>query len=88
MNADRLRRDLALASRRLLSTPAFTVFSILTLGLGIAATTAVLSIVRAVAAPPSGVRDPQGIANIYHAPSGGLPFRNMSYGDSTSTATS
>jgi predicted permease len=81
MNADSLRRDLALASRRLLSTPAFTVFSILTLGLGIAATTAVLSIVRAVAAPPSGVRDPQGIANIYHAPSGGLPFRNMSYGD-------
>lgn len=81
MNADGLRRDLALAWRRLIATPAFTIFSVATLAVGIAATTAVLSIVRAVTAPPSGVRDPQNIVNINHAPGGGFPFLTMSFGD-------
>ena len=47
--------DLKFALRRLRSTPIFTTFAIVTLALGIGATTAIYSMVRLVLAPPPGV---------------------------------
>ena len=59
-------RDLATAWRRLRATPAFSVFSVLTLALGIAGVTVAYSVLRAVAAPPSGVPDVHELLAISH----------------------
>jgi predicted permease len=74
-------RDLTFAWRRLRGAPVFTVFAIVTLALGIGATTAIWSIVRVVMGPPSGVREPERLINVYHWPSGGLPIVSMSWPD-------
>jgi hypothetical protein len=73
--------DLVLAWRRLSGAPAFTIFAVTTLALGIGVTTAIWSVVRLVVAPPSGVRSPETILNINHAPRGGLPIVRMSWAD-------
>ncbi len=62
--------DIRFAVRRLGRSPAFTLFAVVTLALGIGATTTVFAIVRSVTAPPSGVHEPEQIVNVYHAPIG------------------
>ena len=73
--------DLVIAWRRVTGAPVSTLFAIVTLALGIGATTAMWSIVRLVTAPPSGVRHPETILHINNAPGGGLPFVSMSWPD-------
>src|SRR3954464_11986746 len=74
-------KDIVIAWRRLSGAPAFTIFAVTTLALGIGATTAIWSVVRLVMAPPSGVRNPETILDINHAPRGGLPLIRLSWPD-------
>jgi predicted permease len=76
-----LVRDLAHAARRLRATPAFTLFAIVSLALGLGAATAVASIVRAVFSLPPGVGDRGGIVNVYNeSPYGsGTAFGRVSF---------
>src|SRR3954471_10048927 len=74
-------KDIVIAWRRLSGAPAFTIFAVTTVALGIGATTAIWSVVRLVMAPPSGVRSPETILDINHAPRGGLPLIRMSWPD-------
>ena len=53
--------------RRLRAAPSFTLFSILTLALGIGATTAVYSVVYAAVLRPPDIPDVGRVANLYHA---------------------
>jgi len=76
-----LGRDFRSAWRRLLATPAFTLFSILTLALGIGATTAIYSAVHAFIGPPPGVADVDSLVNITHTEGGSVPMFALSYGD-------
>ena len=69
------------AWRRLRATPLFTIFAVVTLALGIGATTAIYSIVHAVLGPPPGVADPGRLVNVTHAESGSVPMIALSYGD-------
>jgi predicted permease len=55
---DAIRLDLRHAARRLVRAPAFTIVSVLTLGLGIGANTAIFSLVDQVLLRPLPVRDP------------------------------
>ena len=73
--------DLRFALRRLLRSPGFTLFGVLTLALGIGATTAVYAVVRSVVAPPSGVRDVEEIVNVYHSNPGRLGAAGFSWPD-------
>jgi len=50
--------DLRLAARRLLATPLFTVFAVLSLAIGVAVTTAVYSIVESIFLRDAGAHDP------------------------------
>src|SRR4051812_11753767 len=75
------RQDLRFAWRRLSGALGFTIFAVTTLAVGIGATTAIWSIVRLVMAPPSGVRSPEAILDINHAPRGGFPLISMSWPD-------
>jgi putative ABC transport system permease protein len=50
--------DLRLAARRLLATPLFTVFAVLSLAIGVAVTTAVYSVVDSIFLRNAGARDP------------------------------
>ena len=56
--------------RRLARTPGFTVVSILTLGLGIAGTTAAFSVVNAVLLRPLPYRDPERLVQLWHTAPG------------------
>src|SRR5687767_5729624 len=51
--------DLRLAARRLLATPLFTVFAVLSLAIGVAVTTAVYSVVDSIFLRDAGARDPE-----------------------------
>ncbi len=55
---DSLAQDLRVASRRLLSSPAFSLTAILTLALGIGATTAIFSLIEGILLRPLPFRDP------------------------------
>src|SRR5215204_1774556 len=60
--------------RRLARAPGFTVVSILTLGLGIAGTTAAFSVVNAVLLRPLPYREPERLVQLWHtAPGLGIP---------------
>ncbi|HUQ84277.1 MAG TPA: ABC transporter permease, partial [Gemmatimonadaceae bacterium] len=60
--------------RRLARTPGFTIVSILTLGLGIAGTTAAFSVVNAVLLKPLPYRDAEQLVQLWHtAPGLGVP---------------
>ena len=59
--------DVIHAWRRLRAAPSFTLFSVLTLALGIGATTAVYSVVYAAVLRPPDIRDIDRVANVYHA---------------------
>jgi putative ABC transport system permease protein len=50
--------DLRLAARRLLATPLFTLFAVLSLAIGVAVTTAVYSVVESIFLRDAGARDP------------------------------
>src|SRR5687767_103530 len=55
-------RDVSLAVRRLLATPLFTVFAVLSLAVGVGVTTAMYSVVEAIFLKEPGVRDPERLA--------------------------
>jgi putative ABC transport system permease protein len=59
--------DVIHAWRRLRSAPTFALFSVLTLALGIGATTAIYSVVYAAVLRPPDIRDIDRVANLYHA---------------------
>jgi predicted permease len=56
--------------RRLARTPGFTAVSILTLGLGIAGTTAAFSVINAVLLRPLPYRDPERLVQLWHTAPG------------------
>lgn len=51
--------DLRLAARRLLATPLFTLFAVLSLAVGVAVTTASYSVVDSIFLKDLGIRDPE-----------------------------
>ena len=59
--------DLRHAVRMLAKAPAFTIVTILTLGLGIGANTATFSLVNAALLRPLGYHDPDRLALVYEA---------------------
>ncbi len=54
--------------RRLRATPAFTVFAMVTLALGIGVTTGIYSAVRAVMSPPDGIEAPETLVTVSRLP--------------------
>jgi len=71
---DEFRQDLRYSLRALRLSPGFTAAAVLTLTLGIGATTAIFSAVRAVLLDPLPFRDEDRIVRIYHAnPTNNIP---------------
>lgn len=62
-----LKGDIILSIRRLLLSPGFTAFAVVTLALGIGATTAIYSVIYAAVLRPPDIRDVDRVVNIYHA---------------------
>ena len=62
-----LRTELTLSIRRLLAAPGFTAFAVVTLALGIGATTAIYSVIYTALLRPPGIRDVDRVVNIYHS---------------------
>jgi putative ABC transport system permease protein len=70
---DTLLHDLRYAARKLLNTPAFTAIAILTLALGIGATTAVYSVVDTVLIRPLPFKDPSELVLVQSTNRDGSP---------------
>ena len=62
-----LRQDLRYARRSLLRRPTFTAIAVITLALGIGATTALFGVVKAVLLSPLPYREPESIAELWSA---------------------
>lgn len=60
-----LRLDVRFAARQLRRSPAFTLVAVLTLALGIGATTAIVSAVRAILLQPLPLREPGSLVRLY-----------------------
>ena len=67
-----LRQDVTFTARQLVAHPAFSLIAVLTLALGIGATTAIFSAVNAVVLRPLPVPRPEQLASIYYEVSGDL----------------
>ncbi len=76
----RFLRDLRYAMRRLLASPGFSVIAVLSLALGIGATTAVFGLVNAIIFRRSPIRDVGEVLNVYESKTG-FPFNAFSYPD-------
>ena len=63
---ERAARDIRYAARALLRTPAFTATAVLTLALGIGATTAIFSVVYGVVLKPLPFSEPDRLVALYH----------------------
>jgi putative ABC transport system permease protein len=87
---DMLFQDLRYAARKLLRTPAFTAVAVLTLALGIGATTAVYSVVDAVVIRPLGFANPGQLVRVGSIDRNGTvdnasPLDLRDYGDESRT---
>ncbi|CAN5707055.1 ABC transporter permease [soil metagenome] len=81
---DGLGRDFALASRRLLATPLFTAFAILSLAAGVGVTTAVYSVVDSIFWKDTGISHPETLAVVTSPANGrmrGMPLSRPDYDD-------
>jgi predicted permease len=79
---DELPQDLRYGMRALLNTPGFTLTALLTLALGMGATTAIFSVVRTVLLDPLPFTDADRIVRAYHAnPSNGIARGTVSEPD-------
>ncbi len=77
-----MRRDFVVAARTLLRSPAFTLVAVLTLALGIGATTAIFSIVSALLLrPPAHVAEPERVVSIWTSDFSGPPYGSSSHPD-------
>lgn len=76
----RMAHDLRYAFRRLLASPGFALTAILSLALGIGATTAVFSLVNAVILRKTPIRAPREVVNVYES-SDEFPFNAFSHPD-------
>lgn len=75
MRIDELVADVRWALRSLARAPGFATFAVVTLALGIAAVTSILSVASGLFSPPPGVRDPKTLVEIYQTPG----FVSVSY---------
>jgi hypothetical protein len=80
---DTLFADLGYAGRRLVGAPGFTAVSVLTLGLGIGASTAIFSVVNAVLLRALPYPNPQQIVRVWEQTPGGhrLQFADPNFDD-------
>ncbi|MEO5896648.1 MAG: ABC transporter permease [Vicinamibacterales bacterium] len=81
---DGLGRDFALAARRLLATPLFTAFAILSLAAGVGVTTAVYSVVDSIFWKDTAISHPETLAVITSPANGrmrGMPLSRPDYDD-------
>lgn len=76
-----LSRNLQHGWRHLRSAPVFAAFSIITLALGIGATTAVYSLIHVVTGPPPGIPGVERMVEVYHYPTGSAPMMNLAWED-------
>ena len=76
-----MKSDWGFALRRLLRSPVFSVFSVLTLGLAIGMTTGIYSAVRAITGPPPGVRNVDRVINVFNASGGSFSQASFSRPD-------
>ena len=67
-----LQSEIIVSIRRLLGSPGFTVFAVVTLALGIGATTAIYSVIYTAMLRPPDIKDVDRVVNIYHADPTGL----------------
>ena len=70
-------RDLRLASRRLLATPMFTIFAIVSLAVGVGVTTAVYSVVDRIFWKDLGIAAPETVALVMGAEAGSYDARRV-----------
>ena len=77
-----VHQDLRLAARTLRQSPAFTLIAVLSLALGIGASTSVYSLTFTLFfAPPAGVADPEGLVRICRLRNGRPEGHELSYAD-------
>jgi hypothetical protein len=76
-----LGMDARLAARRLRTSPGFTLAAVLSLGLGIGATTTLASLVQSVLLRPLPVADPERVVAVYTSDFSGPAYGGSSYPD-------
>ncbi len=82
-----LLQDVRFAIRKFQKTPGFTAIAVVSLGLGIGATTAIYTIFDRVILDPLPVRNPERLVTVYTAVEGGYEFSNPAYPDYIDYAT-
>lgn len=81
LTLERWASDIRRACQRLVRTPSFSLFAIVTLAVGIGATMAVHAVVAAVLGPTPGVADIERIVQIRHTRAGSGPMTSLSWPD-------